>query len=121
MDAVFALIQWFWAPVVTTGVSVAYFRASKGMKNNDRFIVSLHGASIAIIYVGALLIFAAGLSRPSFARPYWLLFIIPAGGIVLALSRFRGNRAVHFLQVGNVLCAAWALFIGTMAVTGEWL
>lgn len=121
VEAAAALIQWFWAPVAAAAVSFAYFRSSKNLRLGERLAVSAHGLSIVLVYVGALLVAAVGLSRASLLYPFWSLFLLPLGLVGFALVRFRGNGAVHLLQLINLLSAGWSFFVGTMAVTGDWL
>lgn len=121
MNSLALLFQWFWAPLAALGVSVAYFRNTRNERLFERILVSCHGASLAALYLGVLGIHRLGLSRPSFGLPFWALFLLPAALTLAALVRFRGNRAIHFLQLVNLLAALWIFFIGTMAVTGSWL
>jgi F0F1-type ATP synthase assembly protein I len=121
VDAAAALFQWLGAPVVAAAVSVAYFRSSKNMGLGERLAVSAHGVAIVLVYVGALLVAAFGLSRASLLYPFWSLFLLPLILVAVALVRFKGNGAVHLLQLANLLSAGWSLFVGTMAVTGDWL
>lgn len=121
MDTAAALVQWLWAPIAAAVVSVVYFRSSKNARLGERLAVSVHGLSIVLVYVGALLVSAGGLSRASLLYPFWVLFLVPLMLAGLALYRFEGNGAVHLLQVVNLVSAGWVFFIGTMAVTGDWL
>jgi 4-hydroxybenzoate polyprenyltransferase len=54
-------------------------------------------------------------------RPFALASVLPVALIVFSFIRFRGQRTVHFLQTVNLLCFIWTLFVGSMAVTGDWL
>jgi len=52
---------------------------------------------------------------------FWTALAFPAISAVVALMRFRGRGTVHWLQIPLLAAAAWICFIGTMAITGEWL
>jgi hypothetical protein len=121
VDAATALFQWLWAPVAAAAVSLAYFRSSKNVLLGERLAVSAHGLAIVLVYATSLLVAAVGLSRASLLYPFWSLFLLPLALAGFALFRFKGNGAVHLLQLVNLMSAGWAFFVGTMAVTGDWL
>lgn len=108
------------APLAALLVSIVYFVSSPGSEPiARRFLVSAHGAVVAGMYIGALLL--SNRSSPSFAEPFQLLFVLPLALIGISLALYRGTKAVHWLQGVNLLCLAWTYFIGGMAVTGAWL
>ena len=113
--------QWFWAPLVASGVSVAYFVNARNPRLAERIGVSAHGAVIALLYFSALLVPSSGSSIPWLPYIFWAAFGVPVILIVFALVRYQGRLWVHLLQVLNLMAAAWALFVGTMAVKGSWL
>lgn len=78
-------------------------------------------AHIALLYMAALLVFWAGLSKGSYAVPFMISLLVPLGLGVFSLFRYQGHKVVHWLQLLNVLCLAWTAFIGIMAITGDWL
>ena len=116
-------IQWYGAPLIMVPVSIIYFltdarRPAYGM----RLLSSIHGC------LGALLSFCAlgfhappGGYRPDLAVPYAALYLLPLLSILIALFSYRGNPLIHLLQAPNILALGWALFVGGMAVTGDWL
>jgi hypothetical protein len=118
------LIQWYGAPVVMIGVSVAYFVADvRRPAFRQRLWVSAHGLAGAALYFGAFLVaWALPLNyRPYLALPYAALLLVPLVLVGVSLVKFRGNRLVHLLQVPNVAALLWSAFVGAMAVTGDWL
>ena len=121
MDSVAVLVQWLWAPLVAVGVSVVYFQSSKNPQKAERLATSSHGAVLALLYFSALAVNAFGASHPSLGRVFWLLLLLPVCLAVCSLVRFQGNRSIHFLQLANLLAGSWVWFVGTMAVTGNWL
>lgn len=122
MDAAFSFAQFWLAPVLTLLVSVAYFRASPSAQRlGERIAVSAHGAVIAGLYFGAMFLWLSGASRPAYGKPFVYALAVPIALMVFALVRFRGRASVHLLQLINIVGLVWAFFIGSMAVTGDWL
>jgi hypothetical protein len=115
------LFQWLWAPLVAAGVSVVYFQTSTSSRWFERMATSVHGASMAVLYFGALGIHSLGMANPKLGKAYWLSLLIPCGFALYAMARFSGNKKIHLLQLANLLAAFWIWFVGTMAVTGNWL
>ena len=121
MDAFLAYAQFWAAPIIMFAVSAAYFSADREPRVSRRIIASAHGAVAAAIYFGAVAIHWAGKSRVAFDLPYLALMLIPVALIIASFFKFRGPRIVHVLQFLNVPALVWSLFIGEMAITGEWL
>ena len=109
--------------VVMLFVSGAYYFLDIGETHRRvRIFVSAHGAAGALLYVAALITWdVAPNYRPWAAWPYLLLFLLPLASVIYALVRFRGPRWLHVIQLFNLWAFAYALFIGGMAVTGDWL
>ena len=120
MDAATTL-QMALAPVLACVISCVYFFRWKDGAALERFAFSAHGASIAWLFLVAWTVSAAGAARQSFAIPFALAFIAPALLAVAALFRFQGNKVIDLLQLPLFACGGWTWFIGTMAITGEWL
>lgn len=116
------LAQFWLAPILAVGVSVVYFLSSpKSQSVGGRVAASVHGSSIALLYFAAIAVHQAGIAQPKYGTVFASLLLLP---IALAFGSFfvyRGRKAVHMLQLLNVLCLAWTFFIGSMAVTGTWL
>lgn len=121
MENVAALGQWILAPVVACGISCVYFLKTNELPFGYRLLASAHGTLLAILYVAALTVHVLGFSSRSFALPFWAAFVLPLASATLALLWVKGKGALHLLLLVGLVCAAWALFVGTMAVTGEWL
>ena len=113
----------FWgAPILSLMVSVIYFRVSPSTQPlSTRLLASAHGVTIAVFYFVALGVWASGASRASYYTPFIVLSAIPLSFIGLSLFCFRGSRFVHLLQGVNLVCLLWTCFVGSMAVTGDWL
>ena len=120
--AAFAIAQFWIAPLLAAAVSAIYFRASPtDQPLLQILVVSGHGAVIASLYGGALAFSGLGIAKQSYGLPFIGLLLVPVVLVGLSFALFRGRRSVHLLQILNLVCLAWTLFIGGMAVTGEWL
>lgn len=113
----------FWgAPIFSVLVSGIYFRSSpSSVPLRMRLFASAHGIAIASLYFVAMGIWRSGTSRASYGIPFLCLLTIPLVLIGVSFFCFRGSRLLHLLQIVNLLCLVWTAFIGSMAVTGDWL
>lgn len=103
-------------------ISYAYFMAAdRSAGVVDRVVWSAHGIAGAIIYLSAMAVGISGIAQASFVHIFLSLQLIPVALILFSLLRFRGARLIHVLQIPNVLCLLWGVFIGSMAVIGDWL
>jgi hypothetical protein len=121
MNYVAAAFQWLWAPMLAAGISFIYYQNSRNNRVAGRLLVSMHGASLASLYVVALLVHGLNASRPALGYVFWGAFAVPALLVIVSIARYKGNGVIHLLQLANLLAAAWVFFVGTMAVTGNWL
>lgn len=118
----FAWAQWLLAPALAFLTSVAYFKSSpKSESLNKRIIVSAHGVVIAALYMVAMTIFWAQKADPKFITPFLFSMVVPLLLITVSFIFYRGRKVIHFLQLLNLLCLGWTFFVGSMAVTGDWL
>jgi hypothetical protein len=101
---------------------VYYFFDFEETQHRVRILVSAHGALGALLYVVALFVWDVSPNhRPWAAWPYALLFLLPLASIVYSFVRFRGPKWLHVIQLANLWAFPYALFIGGMAITGDWL
>ena len=117
-------MQWYGAPLILIAVSLAYFFGDpRRPAIGARLLTSAHGFTGAALYLGAMgLHWARPLEyRPSLAIPYMMLFAFPFAAIIVSFFTFRGSRLFHLLQPLNAAALLWALFVGSMAVTGNWI
>jgi hypothetical protein len=109
--------------LVMCSISAAYFVLDVGeTRRGVRLLVSAHGALGALLYVAALVSWTlAPTSRPWAAWPYLLAYLLPLASVLYAFLRFRGPKLLHLVQLANLWAFAYALFVGGMAITGDWL
>jgi len=114
----------FYLPaLVMCAVSGVYYAYDTGEpKRSVRLMVSAHGVLGTLLYACALLWwYLSPTYRPWATLPFILAFVLPLSSIVFSFCKFRGPKVVHLVQLLNVSALAYALFIGGMAVSGEWL
>ena len=112
---------WLPSMIVMTAISVTYFVTDKTPSKAARLVSAAHGLIGAILLGGAIFIWQSGRSNDAFAEPYTLLLLLPVASVVFSFFFYRGRKLVHLLQIPNSLCLLWAFFIGSMAVSGNWL
>ena len=117
-----AMVFWLVAASVPLVTSLVYFRTSPPTDSLiQRIAVSLHGVTVFVLCVGAVLIGMIGFPRQELGATFQLLLFVPLGLVVYSIRHFHGKRAIHLLQAINLLWLAFASFLGRMAVTGVWL
>ena len=117
-----AMLVWLLASSVPLLTSVAYFRASPASDSlAQRLAVSLHGATVSALCIGAVLFGMLGTPAPAFGQPFRFLLLIPIALALYSIYRLRGKWALHLLQGVNLLWLAFCYFFGSMAITGHWL
>jgi hypothetical protein len=118
----FAWAQGLLAPILALVISVVYFISSPRTEPlSKRILASAHGVVITAIYMGAMTVFWAQKANPKFITPFLFSLLVPLLLIAVSFFVYRGRKTVHFLQLLNLLCLGWTFFIGSMAVTGDWL
>src|ERR1700730_594182 len=120
-----SLLGWaegFAAPLVAICISAVYFfTAPRGDVLPRRLAASAHGLAIAILYFVAMAVFWSHKPNPSYGTPFSLLLLVPLALIATSFFLYRGPKAIHTLHLLNLVCLAWTFFVGSMAVTGNWL
>ncbi len=110
------------APLIAVAISVMYFLRSDSNANLLRRVISsAHGVTIAIIYAIAFAITLAGYAEPPKIIPFVVALLVPVALILISLFDYPGNSRIHRWQVLNVACLLWTWFMGSMAITGDWL
>jgi hypothetical protein len=122
LPALSAWAQGMLAPILALTISLVYFWSSPSTETmSRRLLSSAHGASVAVLYMAAMAVFWAHKASPKFGTPFLFLLLIPVILVFASFFLYRGPKSVHLLQVLNLACLAWTFFIGSMAVTGNWL
>ena len=117
-----AKVFWLVAASVPLVTSLVYFRTSPPTDSLiQRIAVSLHGVTVFVLCVGAVLVGMIGSPRQELGATFQLLLFVPLGLVAYSIRHFHGKRAIHLLQAINLLWLAFASFLGRMAVTGVWL
>ena len=117
-----AMVFWLVAASVPLVTSLVYFRTSPPTDSLiQRIAVSLHGVTVFVLGVGAVLVGMIGSPRQELGATFQLLLFVPLGLVAYSIRHFHGKRAIHLLQAINLLWLAFASFLGRMAVTGVWL
>lgn len=109
--------------LVMCAVSGVYYACDiREPRRSVRLMVSAHGVVGALLYLGALLFwYLSPTYRPWATLPFLLAFVLPLSSIVFSLLRFKGPRVLHLTQFLNLGAMVYALFIGGMAISGDWL
>ena len=117
-----AMVFWLVAASVPLVTSLVYFRTSPPTDSLiQRIAVSLHGVTVFVLCVGAVLVGMIGSPRQELGATFQLLLFVPLGLVAYSIRHFHGKRAIHLLQAINLLWLAFASFLGRMAVAGVWL
>ena len=117
-----AMLFWLVVASVPLITSLVYFRASPSSQSlAHRIAVSLHGATISVLCIVAVLIGMVGSPRQELGETFRFLLFVPILLVIYSVWRFQGKRAIHLLQSINLFWLALAFFFGGMAVTGVWL
>jgi len=114
----------FYLPaLLMCAVSGAYYVLDIGeTRLRVRLMVSAHGVLGALLYIGAILWWDfSPRYRPWAVLPYLLAYALPLSSVIYAFLRFRGPKLLHFIQILNLFAFMYAIFIGGMAVSGDWL
>ena len=116
------MVFWLVAASVPLVTSLVYFRTSPPTDSLiQRIAVSLHGVTVFVLCVGAVLVGMIGSPRQELGATFQLLLFVPLGLVAYSIRHFHDKRAIHLLQAINLLWLAFASFLGRMAVTGVWL
>ena len=117
-----AMLFWLVVGLPPLITSFVYFQASSATESiTQRIGVSLHGATLSIIFIGAVLVGMLGTPDPAFGKTFCFLLLVPIVLIIYSFWGFQGNKVVHFLQVYNLFWLFFTFFFGGMMVTGQWL
>ena len=116
-------LEFYGPALLLLTISALYFVLDKkDTPMRQRVLTSAHGAIGFSLFLGAYLVGAVFSGyRPYLAWPYLLSFLVPLASIVYALGKYRGPKLLHLLQGPSMFAMLWAMFVGGMAITGDWL
>ena len=106
--------------VISVGVSWVYWQKIKASVLT-RLFASFHSISLLVVLVVALLLGLNGFSSLSFQTPFTLTLLMPVASIAFSIKAYDGLKRIHILHLWNVVALIWTWFIGSMALTGDWL
>ncbi len=86
-----------------------------------RVLVSAHSFTMFVILCSALLVGGYGYSNKELMPVFYFFMILPLLSIVLSFIYFKGSKWFHLAHIWNVIAFVWTFFVGSMAVTGDWL
>jgi len=106
--------------VLSIAVSALYWLkdANTGFKH---IAVSVHSVLMLVLISGALYLGFKGYANPEALWFFYLLLVLPILSIVASFRYFTGMKWVHISQIWKFAALVWTWFIGSMAVTGDWL
>ncbi len=122
MEDVFRFMQWNGVLIVGPTLSLVYFWTSpKQQALLTRGLASSHGIVLALMYLAAGLVYEFKLSKPSYGWPFAISMLLPLGLMALSLRIYAGPKYVHLLHLVSLYALLWTMFVGGMAITGDWL
>jgi|SRR6266850_136643 len=122
MDALVSFAQFFGAPTGLAVVSIMYFLGAKGDPSLvNRVFSSAHGLSVCLIFAVAAYFWISRTARPQYINPYLISHALPLILVAYSLVKYRGPKWIHLLLIPGIIATLWTMFIGAMAVTGDWL
>lgn len=108
-------------PIVLVLISAIYFFLNRGVSLGVRFLSSAHGVIAAVLYAATLFLWKSGWSNEAYLYPFWALLLFPLALIIYSFWGFKGRKAIHVLHLASISCLILVWFIGSMAVTDDWL
>ncbi len=105
---------------ISIGVSLIYWLkdSNTGFK---RIAVSAHSVILLVLFGATFVIGYYGYSDKSLLAPFYSLLTIPIASIIASLVLFKGSKWIHFAHLWNLMALPWTWFVGSMAVSGDWL
>lgn len=122
MEAIARFMQWNGVLIVPTLISLVYFWTSPKQQGlATRLWASCHGIVLASIYLGAFFISEMKLSEPIYGWLFAISMLLPLSLMALSFFLYEGPTYVHLLHLVGLICVLWTMFVGGMAITGNWL
>ncbi|GAB2191635.1 hypothetical protein MAH1_32430 [Sessilibacter sp. MAH1] len=107
--------------LICIGSSVSFWVAISSLNIGQRLFISCHGFLTLLVIGIPLLFFASGWSISAFTNAFQVSCLLPMLSIIYSLFRHSGTKLLFWLYLLLVPAIMWAWFIGSMAVSGDWL
>jgi len=107
--------------IVPVLIGIHYFLRSADMTKTPRIAVSIAGPQISFLYLISLAIGLRGHGNSGLAQAFAVALIVPCIFVLYTLLAYRGPKKIHALQTLNALALIDTYFLGTMAITDNWL
>jgi hypothetical protein len=106
--------------LISISVSLIYWikDSNTGIK---RISVSAHSVILLAIFGATFVIGYYGYSDKSLLMPFYFLLAVPIASMIASLILFTGSKWIHLVHIWNLLALPWTWFVGSMAVSGDWL
>ena len=106
--------------LISIAVSLIYWikDSNRGIK---RVVTSAHSVILLVLFGAALAIGFYGYSNKSLLIPFHISLAIPVASIIASLVLFKGSKWIHLMHMWNLLALPLTWFVGSMAVSGDWL
>ncbi len=106
--------------LISISVSLIYWLkdSNTGFK---RIAVSAHSVILLLLFGATFIAGFYGYSNLSLLLPFYSLLAIPIASIITSLVMFKGSKWIHLVHLWNLIALPWTWFVGSMAVSGDWL
>ena len=115
----YTLRAFWWLMLCPALTAVLYFFCCSGTRGR-RIGVAAHSVALLAAFLYAVVASPWSSHDPSvFLWPFWCLLSVYVVGIVYAVVQFKGEEAIHGLQIFQALNAFIIWAIGTIAITHD--
>ena len=106
---------------ICIGSSVSFWITNSSLNIGQRLFISCHGFLTLLVIGIPLLFFSSGWSISAFTNAFQVCCLLPILSIIYSFFRHSGTKLLFWLYLLLVPAIMWAWFIGSMAVSGDWL
>lgn len=106
--------------LLSVGISLAFWINIKG-DVKTKLLASMHSAFLLFILIFALFLGLNGHANETYQVPFTVILLIPLASIAYSFKIYEGSKRIHILHLWNFVALIWTWFIGSMAITGDWL
>ena len=107
--------------IVCLGTSICFWVTNSTLNIYQRFFVSCHGLITLVLISIPLLFFASGRNISLFTGVFQVCCTLPLLSVFYSFFRHAGTKLLFWLYLLLLPAVMWAWFIGSMAVSGDWL